>query len=352
MPQAITFGSANSRQARDREVVGSARSQSFKIVGTDADGEQRARVEAVMASQTPVRRQCQPWECLLGPNGEEISVYDEVLVCTPEAVRTTYLDSGMSFCDTHNRFSVMQTFGATLPGKDGYRFEGAELIGVIELNDIADACEVTDAIRTGSLKYVSISYSIYRAEWDMSGSVPLLRVTDWEPEEVSICAVPADVTAKVRSRFSAHRRAARQKTESIMPPTATPSATPAPAADPTATTPLAAARSEPAAVTVIPADNSEFVAMLDLVRRMSGGAQSVLDAVEAARSLGSSIDEIRAVARRSNLERSLAAPATTSALPIAAEPPAAPGKRSVVTEFDAYAILQRRKEMRGARRSA
>lgn len=231
MPQAVTIETANADRFRGREVVGGVRSATFAVV--KVGGENRSRFEAVLATQNPVHRE--NWDCLRGPNGEHITDYDEVLVCTPEAVRTTYLEDGMALCDTHNRFSVLAQFGNVLSkSENGYRFESNELVGTVELNAIADATFVTDAIRQGSINKMSISYRIYRAEWDMTGARPKLMVLDWEPEEVSVCSVPADVKSKIRSNFAA--MLSRKTQERTMPPEITPTTptTPAAPAAPTA----------------------------------------------------------------------------------------------------------------------
>lgn len=176
------------------------------FVKDSATGKQT--VEVVMATNTPVRRQ--RWR--IGPGGEDIYVYDEVLECTDETVDRTYLSQGMSVCDTHNAMSVFGVFGSVIP--DSVRFENGQMIGTIEFNDFGIDSGLAAAVEKKQIRFLSLSYEFTQPVWDMSKDIPVLRGRIM-PLEVSFVGIPADVNSQVRSKISAAMRRSKQETKTM-----------------------------------------------------------------------------------------------------------------------------------------
>jgi hypothetical protein len=68
----------------------------------------------------------------------------------------------------------------------------------IKLSARAEVAGLVQDIVAGVIRGVSVGYKYHKVEVDKRGDVPIWRVTDWEPMEVSACAVQADVGAQFR----------------------------------------------------------------------------------------------------------------------------------------------------------
>lgn len=164
------------RQLRGAEV----RAQSFD----DATN----TVEIVWTTGATVRR----YDWLSGP-------YDEALEIGPDNVRLERLNAGASFLNSHCAYDLDDVIGSVVPGSA--RMEGGRGIATIQLSRSEDDAGVVQKIRDGIIRNISAGYIIHaveKLERD-DGSVPLWRVTDWEPVEISAVPVPADPGAQIRS---------------------------------------------------------------------------------------------------------------------------------------------------------
>lgn len=120
----------------------------------------------------------------------------EVLDHSPGAMRTERLADGGAVMVNHDwddHVGVVEsvTVGDDRRGRAVVRFgRGARASEVWQ--------DVVDRIR----RHVSVGYSIHKVEIEERAGMPdMVRVTDWEPHEISIVSVPADVTVGVgRSR--------------------------------------------------------------------------------------------------------------------------------------------------------
>lgn len=145
----------------------------------------------------------------------------EQLSTDPKHVRLDRLNSGAALLDSHDSRSLSAVLGvverAWLEDGSGYakvRFSSRPEVEPV-LNDVRD----------GILRNVSVGYQIHKTERDEGSNPPTLRVTDWEPHELSLVSVPADPGAQVRGA------ALNTPTEREM--TTTPQAGVEPAADQT-----------------------------------------------------------------------------------------------------------------------
>jgi HK97 family phage major capsid protein len=118
--------------------------------------------------------------------------YYEVLSHEPGAIRGGRLDRGMAVLVNHepaDHVGVVEswTVGQDRRGRASLRFG----VG-------ARAAEIFEDVKTGIRSGVSVRYVVhdFREETAPDG-LPLMRVTDWEPTEISLASVPADIESAV-----------------------------------------------------------------------------------------------------------------------------------------------------------
>lgn len=127
---------------------------------------------------------------------------DEQLVVAPSAVRLDRLNAGAPFLASHDRWSLSSVIGVVVRGSA--RIVAGKGIATIQLSRAADDAAIVQKIRDGLISNISAGYRIHKIVKSETneGTVPLWRVTDWEPEELSAVTVPADPGAQVRSSDS------------------------------------------------------------------------------------------------------------------------------------------------------
>jgi hypothetical protein len=370
---------------RTARAAGRQNSNSFQFRSTSlkANEDDTFNVDVVVTTETPCLRNVSPWDYLCGPNGEEITQYEEVLMCNPDAVDPEYLDAGMSVCDSHMTMLVSEVgYGDVIPDSVEYQnVDGVnQMTATLRLNGIAQELGIVDAVKNRTIKFLSPAYDILEAAWwIVEGSLPQLIVTRWKPTELSFVSVPADVKAQVRdrkgrqirSRQQEHTMPAPAKTEVL--PTAEEIAAAQAIVDAAAVrakaaaAPVAPTAAEIAAAieslrsktaptaevpapqagerTVIPADNPEFALIMVGAKKLG---PHVVEAVEGARLMGDSLQEIREEAREArrsrpqpqiNSDQSFQLDDKGQVIPGSVKP----GARSAGS-FNAYEILQSIKE--------
>lgn len=127
-----------------------------------------------------------------GPFFEELSL-------DPSAVRMGRLQSGRApLLADHNSYSINSVLGVVESAS-----LGSAKVRFAEGDPEVDA--VVNKVRQGILPNVSVGYRIYKAEQigtaaqaEGGRQIPVYRVTDWEPNEISLVAVGADSQAAVR----------------------------------------------------------------------------------------------------------------------------------------------------------
>ncbi|KAA0014424.1 phage major capsid protein [Billgrantia pellis] len=116
----------------------------------------------------------------------------EVLDHSEGAMRTERLEGGAAVLVNHDwddQVGVVEsvTVGADRRGRAVVRFGRG-----------ARASEVWQDVVDGIRRLVSVGYSIHKVEVEeRAGQADMVRVTDWEPHEISIVSVPADVSVGV-----------------------------------------------------------------------------------------------------------------------------------------------------------
>lgn len=118
----------------------------------------------------------------------------EILDHSPSSVRMGRLQNGAAVLvghSTSNHVGVVES--ATI---DGDRMGRA----VVRFGRGAFASEVFDDIRDGIRQHISVGYIVHRMALERegkNGQPDVYRVTDWEPYEISVVAVPGDTNAGV-----------------------------------------------------------------------------------------------------------------------------------------------------------
>lgn len=116
---------------------------------------------------------------------------NEVLVHEKRAVRLTRLNTSAPLLldhDTRNQIGVVDY--ATIGNGRGE--------AVVRFSKSAKGEEVWNDVRDGIRSLVSVGYRIHKTEVNnRDADIPTVRVTDWEPYEVSIVSVPADISVGV-----------------------------------------------------------------------------------------------------------------------------------------------------------
>ena len=125
--------------------------------------------------------------------------YDEVLVTGSDNVRLGRLNAGAPFLNTHSRWDLSDVIGSIVPGSA--RMENGQGVATILLSRAAGCADIVQNIRDGVIANVSVGYIIHRVEKTEAadGTLPVWRVVDWEPFEISAVPVGADAGAQIRS---------------------------------------------------------------------------------------------------------------------------------------------------------
>lgn len=155
-------------------------------------------VAMAFASETPVERY---WGL-------------EILDCSPRAMRTTRLAAGANVLCDHNERDVVGVVESTTLGADKVARAVARFGKSVRASEVF--VDVADGIRQN----VSVGYLIHAAvlESERDG-VGTYRITDWEPYEISIVSVPADIKVGIgRSAPELAATAANTETPSAITP--------------------------------------------------------------------------------------------------------------------------------------
>ena len=124
--------------------------------------------------------------------------YDEVLDLSKGAVRLDRLNAGAAILNTHARYDLSSVIGAVVPGSA--KIEGGQGVCTVQLSRAAGDADVVQKIKDGVIRMWSAGYIRHRIEkTEDDAKVPVWRVTDWEPMEISAVPVPADPGAQTRS---------------------------------------------------------------------------------------------------------------------------------------------------------
>lgn len=151
--------------------------------------EKQMTVEVVFTTGAKVRR----YSWMDGP-------YDEELIVNEKSVRLGRLNAGAApVLNAHQGYDMASVVGAVVPGSA--RIEKGKGLVTIQLSRREEVAGLVQDIKDGVARNVSTGYRYHKIEKieGQEGDVPLWRVMDWEPLEVSIVPVGADAGAHMRS---------------------------------------------------------------------------------------------------------------------------------------------------------
>jgi hypothetical protein len=137
-----------------------------------------------------------------GARGRQFSwedgLYDEELVVSPKAVRLDRLNAGAPFLNVHSRYDLSCMIGAVVAGSA--KIVKGEGLATVRLSRRQDCAGVVQDIRDKIITSISCGYRYIKVEKsDQDSGIPLWRVLEWEPFELSAVPVPLDMGATTRS---------------------------------------------------------------------------------------------------------------------------------------------------------
>ncbi len=151
--------------------------------------EQTRTVEIIFSTGAPVMR----YDWVTGKR------YLEVLSMEPGHVRLERLNSVGSLLDSHSAWSVADVLGAVEPGSA--RLAKGKGLASIRFSQRDAVTPVWQDVTGRILRSFSVGYNVYKyvEETGKDGQIPTRTAVDWEPFEISLVPMPADVGATLRS---------------------------------------------------------------------------------------------------------------------------------------------------------
>lgn len=148
-------------------------------------------IEVVFATEVEAKRRM--WD---GTN------YIEILECTDTSVRLERANAGANLVDTHSTHSVKSILGVV----ERAWVEKKQCKATVRLSKREDVAGIVDDIRDGIISNISVGYIIHDTEISENSdtNIVTVRIKDWEPGELSVCSVPIDFKAGVRSEEQNH----------------------------------------------------------------------------------------------------------------------------------------------------
>lgn len=126
--------------------------------------------------------------------------YIERLSLQPGHVRLERLNAGAPLLDTHQARSITNMLGTVVPGSA--RLLGGYGLATVRFSERPDAEAAFRDVAAGIIKSVSTGYATHKVTIDeprKGESLPTRTAVDWEPYEISLVSMPADVGARVRT---------------------------------------------------------------------------------------------------------------------------------------------------------
>ncbi len=144
-------------------------------------------VWVTFATDKPVRM----WSFEKGEHLEELDM-------AATSVRMDRVNSAGAVWDNHQYWEGTRgVVGKVVPGTA--RLDKGAAVAQLRFSKKAKAQEVWEDIADQIVTTVSVGYDVYKAEVVRTeGNLKVYRATDWEPFEVSIAPMPADISSQMR----------------------------------------------------------------------------------------------------------------------------------------------------------
>lgn len=160
--------------------------QTRAAVTTSSIDKENRTVEVVFGTDTPVRMY--NWD---------IGRYMEILSFDPAHVRMDRINSGAPLLKMHRKDEQIGVV-------ESARIENGKGVAVIRFSKNKDADEVWNDVVDGIVRNISVGYNVfeYLDQTASESDTTTLKAIDWEPSEISIVSIPADIESGVRSEES------------------------------------------------------------------------------------------------------------------------------------------------------
>jgi hypothetical protein len=128
--------------------------------------------------------------------------YLEKLAITPQAIRLQRLNAGAPLLDSHSSWSVADQLGAVV--RDSASVTNGKASATLRFSSRDEVAGIVRDVQDGIISSVSVGYRVYKFEEEVGkgNALPVRTATDWEPFEISLVSMPADVGAKMRKDAS------------------------------------------------------------------------------------------------------------------------------------------------------
>lgn len=146
-------------------------------------------IDLVFSTGAPVER----YDYLSGKR------YIETLSINAAHIRLGRLNAGAPLLDTHSAYSVRDQIGTVVPGTA--MVVGKQARATVRFSKRDDVEPIWRDVRDGITRNVSVGYRVHTYEETPArgNALPTRLATDWEPFELSLVPMPADVGAQTRS---------------------------------------------------------------------------------------------------------------------------------------------------------
>jgi phage major head subunit gpT-like protein len=126
--------------------------------------------------------------------------WTESLSLDPAHVRLDRLNAGANLVDTHDTSTIRSILGVVVPGSAVV--DGKEGRATIQFSKRAEIDPIFQDVADGVIRNLSVGYWVYsfRETTLPNDAMRSFIAEDWEPGELTLCAVPADPGAQTRSQ--------------------------------------------------------------------------------------------------------------------------------------------------------
>ncbi|HGE9343815.1 TPA: phage major capsid protein [Escherichia coli] len=149
------------------------REQTVPVTAINVDNR---TIEVAFATETPVSRELE---------GE---LYYEILLCDESSVDRTRINNKGAVLFNHDRDKLLGVVESTTIGADRV------CRATLRISKVGLGNTMWDMIQEGILSHVSVGYNIYDYRIEAGNHIV---VTRWEPSEISLVTVPADIHAGI-----------------------------------------------------------------------------------------------------------------------------------------------------------
>jgi hypothetical protein len=125
--------------------------------------------------------------------------YLEKLSLKSGHVRLERLNAGAPLLDAHSAWSISDQIGVVESGS--VKLTSSEARATVRFSKREAVDPIWGDVRDGIIRNVSVGYRVHKFEEDAGkdNKLPVRTAVDWEPYEISMVPMPADVGARVRN---------------------------------------------------------------------------------------------------------------------------------------------------------